>query len=89
MPGGRLTQRERQQIALGLADDLAYAEIARRIDRPTSTITREVSHQLLKIKVRGKVSELKFEQELVPAVSEPIKKIWNGFSAPPSQPAMK
>ena len=42
MPGGRLTQRERQQIALGLADDLAYAEIARRIDRPTSTITREV-----------------------------------------------
>jgi DNA-binding transcriptional regulator GbsR (MarR family) len=42
MPGGRLTQAERQQIALGLADDLAYAEIARRIDRPTSTITREV-----------------------------------------------
>lgn len=42
MPGGRLTQQERQQIALGLADNLAYAEIARRLDRPTSTITREV-----------------------------------------------
>ncbi|MET7993888.1 helix-turn-helix domain-containing protein [Amycolatopsis sp. NPDC005232] len=42
MPGGRLTQQERQQIALGLADSLAYAEIARRLDRPTSTITREV-----------------------------------------------
>jgi hypothetical protein len=42
MPGGRLTQQERQQIALGLGDGLAYAEIARRIDRPTSTITREV-----------------------------------------------
>src|SRR5215468_11034941 len=42
MPGGRLNQQERQQIALGLADDLAYAEIARRLDRPTSTITREV-----------------------------------------------
>jgi predicted transcriptional regulator len=42
MPGGRLTQQERQQIALGLADSLAYAEIARRIDRPTSTVTREV-----------------------------------------------
>lgn len=42
MPGGRLTQQERQQIALGLAEDLAYAEIARRLDRPTSTITREV-----------------------------------------------
>ncbi|GGN63554.1 MarR family transcriptional regulator [Streptomyces albiflavescens] len=42
MPGGRLTQTERQQIALGLADSLPYAEIARRLDRPTSTITREV-----------------------------------------------
>ncbi|MFB7666451.1 helix-turn-helix domain-containing protein [Kitasatospora sp. NPDC056138] len=43
MPGGRLTQQERQQIALGLADGLAYAEIARRLDRPTSTVTREVT----------------------------------------------
>ncbi|MFJ2576000.1 helix-turn-helix domain-containing protein [Kitasatospora aureofaciens] len=42
MPGGRLTQQERQQIAVGLADNLAYAEIGRRLDRPTSTITREV-----------------------------------------------
>jgi DNA-binding transcriptional ArsR family regulator len=42
MPGGRLTLQERQQIAVGLADGLAYAEIARGLDRPTSTITREV-----------------------------------------------
>ncbi|MCB5183195.1 MarR family transcriptional regulator [Streptomyces antimicrobicus] len=42
MPGGRLTQQDRQQIAAGLADGLAYAEIARRLDRPTSTVTREV-----------------------------------------------
>lgn len=42
MPAGRLTRQERHQIALGLADDLAYAEIARRLDRPTSTVTREV-----------------------------------------------
>ncbi|MFH8347425.1 helix-turn-helix domain-containing protein [Streptomyces sp. NPDC018045] len=42
MPGGRLTQPERQQIALGLADGLAYAEIARQLNRPTSTVTREV-----------------------------------------------
>ncbi|MFE7838187.1 helix-turn-helix domain-containing protein [Streptomyces sp. NPDC057474] len=42
MPGGRLTQPERQQIATGLADGLAYAEIARGLDRPTSTVTREV-----------------------------------------------
>ncbi|CAL9453873.1 helix-turn-helix domain-containing protein [Streptomyces sp. enrichment culture] len=42
MPGGRLTQQDRQQIALGLAEGIAYAEIARRLDRPTSTVTREV-----------------------------------------------
>jgi Helix-turn-helix domain/MarR family len=42
MPGGRLNQHERQQIALGLAAGLAYAEIARRVERPTSTVTREV-----------------------------------------------
>ncbi|MEU4777223.1 helix-turn-helix domain-containing protein [Micromonospora sp. NPDC023633] len=42
MPGGRLTKQERQQIALGLADSLSYAEIARRLNRPTSTVTREV-----------------------------------------------
>lgn len=42
MPGGRLSQQERHQIAVGLADSLPYAEIARRLDRPTSTVTREV-----------------------------------------------
>ena len=42
MPGGRLTQQDRQQIALGLADSLSYAEIARNLGRPTSTVTREV-----------------------------------------------
>src|SRR3954471_3455469 len=42
VPGGRLTQQERQQIVLGLADGLAYAEIARGLARPTSTVTREV-----------------------------------------------
>lgn len=42
MTGSRLTRQERQQIARGLAEDLPYAEIARRLDRPTSTVTREV-----------------------------------------------
>ncbi|QFU91910.1 helix-turn-helix domain-containing protein [Amycolatopsis sp. YIM 10] len=42
MPGGRLTQQERRRIALGLAEGLPYAEIARGLDRPTSTVTREV-----------------------------------------------
>jgi DNA-binding transcriptional ArsR family regulator len=42
MPGGRLTQQERHRIAAGLGDGLSYAEIARRLERPTSTISREV-----------------------------------------------
>ena len=42
MPGGRLSEQERRQIATGLTEGLAYAEIARGLDRPTSTITREV-----------------------------------------------
>ncbi|WP_371933772.1 helix-turn-helix domain-containing protein [Streptomyces castrisilvae] len=43
MPGGRLTQQERRQIARGVAEGLPYAEIARSLDRPTSTVTREVT----------------------------------------------
>ncbi|MGB8944370.1 MAG: helix-turn-helix domain-containing protein, partial [Streptomyces sp.] len=43
MPGGRLTHQDRRHIGAGLAEGLGYAEIARRIDRPTSTVSREVS----------------------------------------------
>ncbi|MEV5888168.1 MarR family transcriptional regulator [Nonomuraea fuscirosea] len=38
-----MTQRERQHIAAGLAGGISYAEIARRLDRPTSTVSREVA----------------------------------------------
>ncbi|HEY3611227.1 MAG TPA: helix-turn-helix domain-containing protein [Pseudonocardiaceae bacterium] len=43
MPGGRLTRADRELIAAGLAAGLEYAEIARRLDRPTSTVSREVA----------------------------------------------
>ncbi|MFI6733663.1 helix-turn-helix domain-containing protein [Nonomuraea sp. NPDC050451] len=43
MPGGRLTNEDRQQIAAGLAEGLGYAEIGRRLGRPASTIMREVA----------------------------------------------
>ncbi|MBF6327934.1 glucose 1-dehydrogenase [Nocardia transvalensis] len=42
MPGRRLAYPERRQITAGLAAGLTFAEIARRLERPTSTITREV-----------------------------------------------
>ncbi|MFE0099723.1 MarR family transcriptional regulator [Streptomyces sp. NPDC059009] len=43
MPGGRLTDQDRRDIAAGLAEGLTYAEIARRMERPTSTVSREVT----------------------------------------------
>lgn len=43
MPGGRLTQEDRRLIGSGLSDGLGYAEIARRLGRPTSTVSREVA----------------------------------------------
>ncbi|WP_194923780.1 MarR family transcriptional regulator [Catenulispora pinisilvae] len=42
MPGGRLTQQDRQRIAAWLAEGLSYAEIARRLGRTTSTVSREI-----------------------------------------------
>ncbi|HEX2323333.1 MAG TPA: helix-turn-helix domain-containing protein [Streptosporangiaceae bacterium] len=42
MPGGRLTYQDREQIEEGLDEGLSHAEIARRLDRPTSTVSREV-----------------------------------------------
>ncbi|GAA2791719.1 GbsR/MarR family transcriptional regulator [Saccharopolyspora taberi] len=42
MPGGRLSYEDREHIAAGLAEGLGYAEIARRLQRPTSTVSREV-----------------------------------------------
>ncbi|MEJ8672776.1 MarR family transcriptional regulator [Streptomyces sp. MS1.AVA.1] len=43
MGGGRLTAEDRRGIEAGLAEDLAYAAIARRLGRPTSTVSREVA----------------------------------------------
>ncbi|GLY65057.1 MarR family transcriptional regulator [Amycolatopsis taiwanensis] len=43
MPGGRLTHEDRRRIEEWLADGLGYAEIGRRLGRPTSTISREVA----------------------------------------------
>jgi DNA-binding transcriptional ArsR family regulator len=43
VPGARLTHEDRRRIAAWLSDGLGYAEIARRLGRPTSTISREVA----------------------------------------------
>ncbi|MEU9048706.1 MULTISPECIES: MarR family transcriptional regulator [unclassified Kitasatospora] len=43
MPGARLTQEDRRTIAAGLVAGLDYAEIARQLARPTSTVAREIA----------------------------------------------
>lgn len=43
MPGGRLTEADRRRIAAGLAEGLGYTEIGRRLERPASTVMREVT----------------------------------------------
>lgn len=43
MPQGRLNHEDRRRITAGLAEGLGYAEIARQLGRPTSTISREVA----------------------------------------------
>ncbi|MEV0402738.1 MarR family transcriptional regulator [Actinoallomurus sp. NPDC050550] len=43
MPGSRLDDEDRRRIAAWLTEGLGYAEIARRLGRPTSTISREVA----------------------------------------------
>lgn len=43
MPGDRMTRQDRRQIAAGLTAGLSYREIARRLERSTSTVTREVT----------------------------------------------
>ncbi|HJP75895.1 MAG TPA: helix-turn-helix domain-containing protein [Pseudonocardiaceae bacterium] len=46
MPGGRLTHEDRRRVAAWLGEGLGYAEIGRRLDRPTSTISREVARNV-------------------------------------------
>src|SRR5947199_312089 len=43
MPGGRLTQQERQQIAAGLADGLAYAAIAGRLQVSPASVSKAIA----------------------------------------------
>ncbi len=57
-----------------------WARLQQLLPPGLTAVTREVSNQLLRVKVRGKVGELKFEQELVPIVTDPLKKLWKSLA---------
>ena len=48
---------EREAIALGLARDEPFAEIARRLDRPTSTVSREVGRCGGRVSYSGRAAQ--------------------------------
>lgn len=58
MPGRRLTRADRQQIAAGLAQHMSYADIARRLHRPTSTVSREVARNGGPARYRAELAQL-------------------------------
>ncbi|MGW5114346.1 helix-turn-helix domain-containing protein [Streptomyces noursei] len=58
MPGRRLTKADRQQIAAGLAQRLSYADIARRLNRPASTVSREVARNGGPARYRAELAQL-------------------------------
>lgn len=55
-----------------------WGRIAQLLPAGINDLSRELSNQLLKIKVRGKVGAVRFEKELVPIVTDPLKRVWNG-----------
>ncbi len=91
MPGVRLCSEERETIALGLARQECFSEIARRMKRPTSTISREVNRCGGRLKYtsssaqrisklcgrRPKVVKLVSNPTLAAFVEDGLKKRWS------------
>jgi transposase, IS30 family len=53
VPGARLTIDEREEIALGVATGRSFADIAVQLDRPTSTVSREVERNGGRVRYRA------------------------------------
>jgi len=86
----RLTLEEREEISRGLEAKLSLSEIARRLKRSTSTITREVNHQgahryrawrgeerAEKLMARPKSRKLAVPSPLSEAVEARLKEKWS------------
>lgn len=65
---------------LNLDMNVDWARVGQMLPDSISALPRAVSNQLLKIKLRGKVGDPRFEKELVPGIVEPIKRVLGGDS---------
>jgi hypothetical protein len=66
-----------------------WGRLSQLLPSAVNSLSSKLSDQLLRVKVRGKVGELKFEQELVPIVTDPLKRIWNGLTPAKGDRAMR
>jgi hypothetical protein len=64
---------------LNLELNADWGRIAQLLPPGINDLSREISNQLLRIKVRGKVNAVRFEKELVPIVTDPLKRVWTGL----------
>jgi hypothetical protein len=63
---------------LNLDFNADWARLGQFLPEATTEIPRWVSDQLWKVKVRGRVGEMRFEPEVLPWATEPIKSLFSG-----------
>jgi IS30 family transposase len=76
--GRYLTLAEREEIALGLALRLSYREIARRLGRPVSTVSREVARNSTRGRYRYRATAAQARAEERAGRPKPAKLAVNG-----------
>jgi hypothetical protein len=72
---------------LKLVMNADWGRLSQLLPPGLNDLSRELSNQLLRVNVHGKVGDLKFEKELVPVVTEPLKKLWKSLTTVPRRPA--
>ena len=63
---------------LNLDFNADWARLGQFLPEAPAEVLRWGSDQLWKVKVRGRVGDMRFEPELVPAVTEPVKRLFSG-----------
>ena len=57
-----------------------WGRVSQLLPPEINSLSRGLSNLLLLVKVRGRIDDLKFEQELVPVVTDSLKKLWRGLT---------